>query len=190
MVRLRSPQVEHRGSRDSFTLVELLLVMLIVVMLTGAVIGSIGYVNRKAAEAKTQALLAKIGGALEAYNADWGEYPLARSNMWARSQAQTNYNIYLVTNLAGLGSGMRSYIEWALDETNMVVAGGVVQLYIVDAFGTPIAYDPNKSSTNLVTHGLVPTGRVNISSYDLWSYGADLQSGTVDTQRDDLKNWD
>lgn len=177
-----------RDSRAAFTLVELLLVMLIVVLLTGAVIGSVGYVNRKAAEAKTQALLAKIGAALEAYNADWGQYPLATSNMWNRTQATTNFNCYLVTNLAGLQG--KKYLDWSPDETNNVVAGGEVKLYIVDGFGTPIGYDPGTASTNTANHGQFPNGRVNFTSYDLWSYGADLQSGDINKARDDLKNWD
>lgn len=176
--------------RKSFTLVELLLVMLIVVIMTGAIAGSIGYVNRKAAEAKTQALLAKIAVALEAYNADWGEYPLARSNTWTRADAPTNYNMYLVTNLSGLNAGSKQYIEWAPEDTNIVVGGGIVQLYIVDGFGTPIAYYPALNSTNTQNRGAYPDGRVNYTSYDIWSYGADLKSQDAATAADDLKNWD
>jgi type II secretory pathway pseudopilin PulG len=177
------------ASRASFTLVELLLVMLIVVILTGGIIGSVGYVNRKAAEAKTQALLAKISSAVEQYNSDWGEYPLARMNWTRADHAQTNYNCYLVTNLAGL-SGGKSYITWGFDDTNMVVSGGVVRLCIVDAFGTPIAYDPGTNSFNTLSRGLFPNGRINFTSFDLWSYGADLQSSNVENQRDDMRNWE
>jgi hypothetical protein len=165
--------------------------MLIVVVMTGAIVGSVGYVNRKAAEAKTQALLAKIGGALEAYYADWGEYPLARSNTWTRAaHAQTNFNCYLVTNLGGLVQGTKKYIEWTNEEPNFVVAGGVVKLYIVDAFGTPICYDPATNSISTAARGTFPNGRVNFTSYDLWSPGADLKSTDVGNMKDDLNNWD
>jgi type II secretory pathway pseudopilin PulG len=180
--------------RDSFTLVELLMVMFVIVILSGAVFSSVGYVNRKAAEAKTQALLAKVAIALEAYKADWGEYPLARSNMWARGQVNSNFNSVMMSNLAGLYAGEKKYIDFAADETNMVVAGGAVRLFIVDGFGSPIAYDPVYTNTN--TRGTPPNGRVNFKSYDLWSFGADLKSAAQDpslsavTFQDDLKNWD
>ncbi len=180
----------------SFTLVELLVVMLIIVIMTGAIFSSVGYVNRRAGEVKTRALLAKIGLALEQYKADWGEYPLAGSNMWDRTQVQTNFNCWLLTNLSGAYSTgpQKQYIQWAQDETNIVVASGVVALYIVDAFGTPICYDP--CTTNTANRGNVPNGRVNFMSYDLWSFGADLKSPTIDpsqsttTYYDDIKNWD
>ena len=194
-LRSQKSEVRRIASRDSFTLIELMLVMLITIILAGGVVGSISYINRKAAEAKSHAILAKIAGALEAYNADWGMYPLADSNFWygvaaIRGDAYTNFNCFLLTNLAGTGPGMKRYITWASDETNNAVLGGTPALYIVDGFGTPIAYDPNSKSTNIAMKGQFPLGRVNFRGYDLWSFGADMKSFDVNTMRDDLKNWE
>ena len=169
--------------------------MLLIVIMAGAMVGSVGYINRKAASAKTEALLAKIAGALEAYNADWGVYPLAYSNNWygvgtIRGDAYTNFNCYLLTNLGGLGEGMKRYVTWNTDDTNINYLSTAPVLCIVDGFGSPIGYYPNLASTNTVNKGLFPNGRVNFTSYDLWSIGADLKSSDVNTMQDDLKNWD
>lgn len=64
--------------RRGFTLVELLTVITIIVILAGLTVGTMGWVQRKAAVNKARAQLALLENGLERYHADTGIYPEAR----------------------------------------------------------------------------------------------------------------
>src|ERR1041385_895485 len=62
-------------SGKSFTILELLIVLSIIVFLSGLFFAISGYVQRKAACARTATEIAAISAALENYQADNGIYP-------------------------------------------------------------------------------------------------------------------
>lgn len=62
-------------NQRTFTLIELLAVMGIIVILAALVVGGAGLARRKAAEAKTVARMKKIELALEQYRSTMGYFP-------------------------------------------------------------------------------------------------------------------
>ena len=73
---------------------ELLIVITIIIVLAGLIIGTIGYVQKKAARSRAEAEIAAMSAACESYKADNGTYPRtrlipkSRSVGLARSNAQ------------------------------------------------------------------------------------------------------
>ena len=67
--------ITPRKSARAFTLIELLVVIGIIVLLIGLVVPVILASYRKAAKTRVAADMASIGVALEAYKADFGDYP-------------------------------------------------------------------------------------------------------------------
>ncbi|MBV9463261.1 MAG: prepilin-type N-terminal cleavage/methylation domain-containing protein [Verrucomicrobiae bacterium] len=172
----------------SFTLIEMMLVVAIIAILAGITIASVTYLNRSAAVNKTKATMAKLAIALENYKADFGAYPGTELTTLNRTLASSNYNGQLVWDLT---SGPKQYIEFAADETNLVVlaAGTITNILVFDGFGTPLGYDPI-TAMSTARRGAYPNGRVNFTSYDLWSFGPDLRSDADTNVVDDIKNWD
>src|SRR2546430_10630435 len=67
----------HSSFRVSaaFTLIELIVVTTVVVILTGLVLSTVGYVQKKGARARAETEIAAMSAALESYKADNGIYP-------------------------------------------------------------------------------------------------------------------
>src|SRR2546423_1007409 len=65
----------RHGSR-SFTLIELLAVVMVIVFLAALSTGIAGYVQKRVAAQNTRAQIALIEAALDNYKADFGYYPL------------------------------------------------------------------------------------------------------------------
>jgi len=59
----------------AFTLIEVLIVIAIIVVLTGLILTTIGYVQKKEARARAETEIAAISAACESYKADNGIYP-------------------------------------------------------------------------------------------------------------------
>jgi prepilin-type N-terminal cleavage/methylation domain-containing protein len=67
----------RRGERryTGFTLIEMIVVTTVIVILTGLVLSTVGYVQKKAARARAETEIAAISAACESYKADNGVYP-------------------------------------------------------------------------------------------------------------------
>ena len=168
----------QRSSRSGFTLIELLAVVMIILVLAGIMIGVAGYAQKKIGISSTRAQIASIATALEMYKTDWGFYPstgparISSSGMWEATNNWILYNALCPTN-----PGRKTYFRFpgAQIRTNTFI-----QLpNIYDSWAKPLNYynSPNTafavmaSSTN--NYGYTLGGQVNVTSYDLFSYGPD-----------------
>jgi prepilin-type N-terminal cleavage/methylation domain-containing protein len=63
------------SSNNGFSLVELMVVVLVIAVLSGMVLGGVGYLHKKAIDARCEAQFALVQLAIEAYKSDHGFYP-------------------------------------------------------------------------------------------------------------------
>ena len=187
----------HKGRYNvAFTLIELIVVTAVIIILTGLVLSTVGYVQKKGAHARAEAEIAAMSAACESYKADNGIYPrdsLTTDLLNSTSDGNpADYAVacrYVYGELTGdrdfdgaTDSGSKSYImlkptsllradmSQPPSSTNQVTA-------IRDPFGNSYGY-----STMMATSG---SGGYN-PTFDLWST-AGLTSGTDSTQW--IKNW-
>jgi general secretion pathway protein G len=177
-----------RRYNAAFTLIELIVVTAVIIILTGLVLSTVGYVQKKGARARAETEIAAMSAACESYKADNGVYPKdatttdtldakATINM-ASYQAASQY---LYGQLAGdpdfdgvPNPNNKSYMQF---KPNMLGTDNANKVYPRDPFGNSYGY----STANQVNpnQGYNPT-------FDLWST-AGLTSGTDSTQW--VKNW-
>src|SRR5436189_5248442 len=69
--------IRHSSFRSeaSFTVIEVLLVIAIIIILAGLILSTVGYVQKKGARSRAEAEIAAMSAALESYKADNGIYP-------------------------------------------------------------------------------------------------------------------
>lgn len=70
-----APRNSGRRGAPAFTLIELLATVAIIVIVAGLTLGTLGYVNRKAAEGRAKAEVAALSAAIDNYKLDLGVYP-------------------------------------------------------------------------------------------------------------------
>ena len=169
-------------STRSFTLVELLAVIGIIVLLAGVILSTATYVNRKSLEAKTKSQLHQITLALEMYKNWAGYYPIAPSvaareysisHKWDSST--TNNNMALYRALTNRDSTGAFFLEIKADQ---IQANGVTTNFLVDPYGNLWGYF---SAADAISR----TNQYNQRSYDLWSFGLSLTDPTNSL----ISNW-
>jgi len=159
-----------------FTLVEVLTVIVIITLLAGIVVGASKYALTKAARSRTQAEIAAMEGALEAFKNDHGSYPLRPTTSLGDLYSSTNiYNA-----LAGGSAvyGPKVYMSFRPNQLGIVNVAGNEVTNVVDAFGVNYRY--------------LSPGTNNATGFDLWSYGPDNTNGFfngVDHDADNITNW-
>ena len=185
--------IRHSSFRSeaSFTVIELLLVIAIIIILASLILSTVGYVQKKGARSRAEAEIAAISAALESYKADNGIYPRDATKTDqvdpAASPIPTTATQFLYEQLSGNSatnlqpiSGAKSYFAFkpqmlfGTKDSN----GNLTSVsYIRDPFGNSYGYSTLKASGG--TGGYNPT-------FDLWSI-ADDSSGT--NQIKWIKNW-
>lgn len=179
----------------AFTLIELIVVVTVIIILTGLVLSTVGYVQKKAARARAETEIAAMSAACESYKADNGIYP--RSIYTDGLNAQTsgdpsvsqykNASLALYNSLFGAtngsrtpNTGARSYFVF---KPNMLSPTDQTQnvQHIRDPFGNSYGYSTIQAATG--TGGYNPT-------FDLWSTSGLMTSppSTAD-QNQWIKNW-
>jgi type II secretory pathway pseudopilin PulG len=179
--------------RSAFTLIELIVVTAVIIILTGLVLSTVGYVQKKGARARAETEIAAMSAALESYKADNGIYP--RNSDTDSLNAQTSGNpityqaasLYLYNSLFGATSGSRSPNTGARSyfvfKPNMLSPDDQtlnVQ-YIRDPFRNSYGYSTIQAATG--TGGYNPT-------FDLWSTsGLTTDPPTATVTQQWIKNW-
>jgi len=178
-------------SEPSFTLIELLAVIAVIIILAGLILSTAGYVQKKGARSRAEAEIAAMSAALESYKADNGIYPrdATKTDLVdpAASPIPTMASQFLYERLSGNSaatlqpiSGAKSYFAFKpqmLGGTRDTSTNITAVSYIRDPFGNSYGYSTAKASG--AAFGYNPT-------FDLWSI-ADDSSGTNQTKW--IKNW-
>ena len=209
-------------AQDAFTLIELLAVVVVIAMLAAILLGTINAVRLKADRSQTRVDIAMLSLAIENYKLDHGTYPTSSlvriSSIWYSSgqkrwaTAEINNSGLLLAQLAGAA---KKYYNFRKDQTNTLSAASptngpawATMNVIVDRWGSPLNY--------FCTYPTIPTpiywsynygggtlycstgGQMNVSSFDLWSYGPDNVTylpisgadwNTPSYAADDITNW-
>lgn len=181
------------SNRSGFTLVELLVVMAIIAVLAGLVLGTAGFMQKKAAKDRARAEIKAMELALESYKADNGVYPrnATTDGLDAKSTPTTSYapsSKFLYAQLSGdfdynstTPATGKAYMEFKpnmLSGTKDAKGNFTTVNYLLDPFGNSYGYstanqaDPNK--------GYNPT-------FDLWSTGG--KTGAPTDTASWVTNW-
>src|ERR1044072_7875094 len=160
----------------SFTLIELIVVTTVIIILTGLVLTTVGYIQKKGARSRAETEIAAMSAACENYKQDNGIYPrnLETDGLNARiagnpdtSQYQ-RASLYLYNALFGATNGSRTPDTGAksyfIFKPNMLSPADQTQnvQFIRDPFGNSYGYSTIQAATGNTTVGYNPT-------FDLWS---------------------
>jgi len=181
----------------AFTLIELIVVITVIIILTGLVLSTVGYAQKKGARARAETEIAAMSAACESYKADNGVYPRdnptpgytdaldAQQNGDPTQSAYQNASLYLFTQLSGLNqnqtpiTGARSYFSFKPQMLSTDTNGNVTA--IKDPVGNSYGYSTANQSD--ATKGYNPT-------FDLWSTaGLTTSPPTAAITQQWIKNW-
>jgi len=126
----------------SFTLVEVLVVISIIVMLAGLTVGASRYASYAGKANRAKAEIAAIELAAESFKLDNGEFPPCEGTDFVAN------GVSLYTNLS---MGTKVYLELK----KIQVGGGGDEQFILDPWGQPYRYS---SSTNETENPNAPGG--------------------------------
>ena len=173
-------------STFGFTIVEVLVVMVIILVLAGLVLATSSYVHKKGARSRAEAEIAAMSAALDNYKADNGVYPAdtsvdAKTNPDPSAYAAASLTLYKylsgdVDNDANRIIEATSYMSF---KPNQLAPVDLTQnvTYIKDPFGNSYGYSTIYQTDS--TKGYNPT-------FDLWS----TAGGTGDSGKPGwIKNW-
>jgi prepilin-type N-terminal cleavage/methylation domain-containing protein len=193
------------SAKASFTLIELLAVMAVIVILAAIILSLASYLQSKGAQSRAQSEIQALESACESYKTDNGVYPIATGTtdvMLARSMGDPasanatiyqNSSLFLYAALTGdtnsTGVATVSYFPITpimLSRTNMgmaISASNTVQ-FLMDPWGNSYGYSTAGQISG--TNGYNPT-------FDLWSTGGNTTAPTPGSSGDVtikwVKNW-
>ena len=150
-------------SKKYFSILELMVAMVIIMILAGIVVGVAGFANKQMAISKIKSKISKFEIAMEQYKSDWGFYPRSADLdeladvLWDTTPAPDKISFHNLQNKAYLP-------EIGTTSTD-------VETYCKDFMGNPIFYQS--------------PGDVNAEKYDLFSIGINSYAGTTDTAKYD-----
>ena len=145
-------------NRQSFTLLELLVSIGIILVLAAITFGGMNYASKRAQEAKTLATMEEFIGALESFKQDYGFYPIIdKDNAQEVDLSANGWKLFMNEDTKP-NKKKRAYMEGEPGP-------------LVDAYGQQFWYQY--------------PGKKNTSKYDLWSMGPDKQHGDKKGNTDD-----
>ena len=147
--------------RHSFTLLELLVSIGIILVLAAITFGGMNYASARAQEAKTLATMEEFISALESFKQDYGFYPIIdKDNAVEVDLSADGWKLFMNEKSGTNNKKNRAYME-----------GELGPLY--DAYGQAFQYRY--------------PGEKNKAKYDLWSKGKDKANGKRGGSGDDAK---
>jgi prepilin-type N-terminal cleavage/methylation domain-containing protein len=194
-----------RRYKTAFTLIELLIVIAVIVVLTGLILTTIGYVQKKAARARVETEIAAMSAACESYKADNAVYPSnadtntldARTNLDSSAAVYSNASLFLYEKLMGVTSGNRSETPsgrtYFTFKPNMLspTDQSLPVVFIRDPFGNSYGYSTAGNLQANPTPASTPVGYN--PTFDLWStasYTPQTSPTPTPTPQDFwIKNW-
>ena len=148
--------------RHSFTLLELLVSIGIILVLAAITFGGMTYASKRAQEAKTIATMEEFINALESFKQDYGFYPIIDKNHVSSSDIDDRKNAVQVDLSADEWQLFMNEKSGTKNKKNRPYMEGELGP-LVDAYGQQFWYQfPGKS---------------NKVKYDLWSMGPDKYHG-------------
>ncbi len=187
--------IRHSSFRVSaaFTLIELIVVTAVIIILTGLVLSTVGYVQKKGARARAETEIAAMSAACESYKADNGVYPQNNdtnaldptTDVNPSTTPPNNYtraSLWLYEQLSGDATGNRqpsakSYMAFKPNMLLPAPPSTATVTAIADPFGNSYGYSTKMAATG--NGGYNPT-------FDLWSTAAGTTSADVPKW---IKNW-
>jgi type II secretory pathway pseudopilin PulG len=196
---------------SAFTLIELIVVTTVIIILTGLVLSTVGYVQKKGARARAETEIAAMSAACESYKADNGVYPRDTTNNTTDNLAAltdpnyatrnppdpvpTSYDpanaaysaasFYLYAQLSGNLNGDRSTLSqkaYLSFNPNMLLPPG--------GAGTVTAIkDPFGNSYGYSTVQQVDPSKGFNPTFDLWSTGGTTNGTDAAYEKAWIKNW-
>jgi type II secretory pathway pseudopilin PulG len=195
--------IRHSSFRGeaSFTIIELLVVITIIIILAGLILSTASYVQKKGARSRAEAEIAAISAALESYKADNGIYPtdsnttaLKANTMGDPTQSTyQNASLSLYKAISGDADNdsnriaeSKSYFSFKPNQLYPMTQNQAVT-FIRDPFRNSYPYNSYgystvKSSFPAGTDGYNPT-------FDLWSTGGNIDTNNPPSQTQWIKNW-
>jgi general secretion pathway protein G len=178
-----------------FTIIELLIVITIIIILAALIIGTMGYVQKKAARSRAEAEIAAMSAACESYKADNGTYPTDPNKTEqvdpTSSPVPPLATQFLYEELSGNSSttmqpspNKKSYLNFKPQMLygNKDLNNNLTNVsYIRDPFGNPYGYSTAKAANPSGSMGFNPT-------FDLWSTAGTATNSSAD-QAQWIKNW-
>lgn len=161
--------------RNSFTLIELLIVMAVIAILTAITLGAAGGIQNKAARSRAAAEIQAMSTALESYKLDNGIYP----EMTSVNCTVVNPTSYIPAGsvlLTNLNGGVNGFTGSASGKVYMTfkknqIGGTATPYYVQDPFGYSYGY------STITTAGKI----MNAGFFDLWSTSGKTASGEKNT---------
>ena len=177
------------AATSAFTLIELLVVIAIIIVLTGLILSTMGYVQKKGARSRAETEIATMSAACESYKADNGIYPTDASTTEQLNSTTSvnpvNYqssSLYLYKQLSGDATGNRqpsgkSYFAFQPNMLLPAPPSTATVIAIRDPFGNSYGYSTRMAATG--SGGYNPT-------FDLWSTAGGTTANDVAGW---IKNW-
>ncbi len=155
----------------AFTLIELTMVMVIIVLLITATLKVVGYVHGLTSRNSAKMDIQKLALAMEKYRSDKGAYPtssLFRTSTFGLAEITNSWLLY-----KQLTSGRYCIFPARMIRTQPTIIGTATNNFpvIIDPWDNVYCYYCTYPPT---------AGQVNQSAFDLWSYGPDRVNGTID----------
>ena len=167
----------------SFTLIELLAVIMVILLLAAILIGLAGSARKSTQSQVTRVQLLLLTTALESYRADWGYYPSTspvRISCFITAESSNNASLYNALFRHG-----KNYLQ-GFPPGQLRINNFTGLTNIFDVFGTPFSYYNSPATPSALVNAIdtnanafnqsasyILGGQVNLASYDLFSYGPD-----------------